>query len=165
MLSAHSAEVIAFMGDGFIIHYDCLDDEQVETATRAMNNSGVDRHFYTCLEARFNLSPLSRYEIHTAEGERAYDIERSPIIYSELLQDAVDEREVMDRTLDIFAAVRERLDSDGYDEKGQHHSDIEDLDNGVALIEDLRTDLDHRIEAEIDFLSAERCDECGERIE
>jgi hypothetical protein len=117
MITAHQAEIIALMGDGEIIHRDCLNDEAGnDEATREWRRyreeyqsergySPSDMMFWQFLEDTTGFVPLSRYDIHTVQDQ---NLESDVDYYmSESLVD------LTDRFDGLKDAIIEHLDDTG----------------------------------------------------
>lgn len=68
MLSAYSAETIAYTGDGFILHRECAIREY-STVRIERADAGLDN----------GLNPMIRYSVDTWAGEEAWDIARDKL--------------------------------------------------------------------------------------
>ena len=119
MLSAHGAEVIAYVGDGYIICRDC--------AIKRTSTLTIDKVDAGLSNGSGGLSPLIRYTIQTENGERIWEeaeervreFERRHPTWLGVLADVTDEKRGMLRWR-LVDRVAERMPEDVY---GEHCED------------------------------------------
>ena len=82
MISYHDAEVIGYVGNGEVLHVECLSKEVRDAArAEAIQVSGLPssqrppRYYWAALEEQEGLSRLSRYDVAEYESGKWGDIE------------------------------------------------------------------------------------------